>query len=410
MQMEESNPQAIEDLRTYIKLCTQTSRQIVVHDMIEKRYAVRPYGWPDVEVLLLLARLLVLGDISLMMDGALLPLEKVYETLTSPSKRRKIIVIQRQTSDPKALQQARALGRELFHEMGPDGEDSLYTFLHNNLQSWQSALSSYQLLAETGNYPGKDEITAGLALVKKLLAYDSSYTFIEQCNSQKHNLLDLADNFHDLEQFYEYQKPTWEKLRQAYDRFQLNRLALERDAQAGPALQRMREILTAPSPYSLIKQADDLITKVSTVNTVLVHARRQQATAKIDGYMATLLQDMAAVKGDTALRAACLTPLEVLRRQVEGEESLPHITQLETEALQEFDAAAPRIEAYVKPSAAPLDEPQGSPIIKKSRIVEPARLMQTTYLETLDDVHVFLDTLRQALEQAIRQNERVRIR
>ena len=47
--------------------------------MIEKRYAVRPYGWPDQEVLLLLARLLVLGDISLMMDGALLPLDKAYD-------------------------------------------------------------------------------------------------------------------------------------------------------------------------------------------------------------------------------------------------------------------------------------------------------------------------------------------
>jgi hypothetical protein len=70
MQMEESNPQAIEDLRTYVDLCTRSSRQIVLHDLIEKRYAVRPYGWPAEEVLLLLARLLVLGDISLMMDGA----------------------------------------------------------------------------------------------------------------------------------------------------------------------------------------------------------------------------------------------------------------------------------------------------------------------------------------------------
>ena len=136
--MEESNPQAIEDVRTYVDLCARSSRQIVLHDMIEKRYAVRPYGWPTEEVLLWLARLLVLGDISLMMDGALLPVEKAYTELTAPSKRRKIIVLQRKTSDPKAFQQARTLGKDVFSTMGPDGEDALYAFLRTRLDGWSS--------------------------------------------------------------------------------------------------------------------------------------------------------------------------------------------------------------------------------------------------------------------------------
>ena len=76
MQMEESNPQAIADLRGYVDLCTRSSRQMVLHEMIEKRYAVRPYGWPTEEVLLVVARLLVSGDLSLMLDGALLPQTK----------------------------------------------------------------------------------------------------------------------------------------------------------------------------------------------------------------------------------------------------------------------------------------------------------------------------------------------
>ena len=53
MQLEEGNPHAIEHLRTYIELCTRASRQIVLHEMIEKRYAGRPYGWLDLEVILL---------------------------------------------------------------------------------------------------------------------------------------------------------------------------------------------------------------------------------------------------------------------------------------------------------------------------------------------------------------------
>ena len=107
-------------------------------------------------------------------------------------------------------------------------------------------------LADTGNYPGEDEITQGLTLINPLIADKNSEKFIERFNTLKKDLLDLADHFHDLEHFFDYQRPTWEKLRKAHVAFQLNRLELEKDAQAGSALKRMQEILSARSPYGLI--------------------------------------------------------------------------------------------------------------------------------------------------------------
>src|SRR5262249_33791669 len=152
-------------------------------------------------------------------------------------------------------------------------------------------LNGYKPLADTGNYPGRNEIADGLLRVKKLLACDSSYKFIEQFNAQKSDLLDLADAFHDLEHFYDHQKATWEKLRKSYERFGLNRLELAKDAQAGPALKRMHEVLTAASPFGLIKEVEGLIATVDTVNAALVTARREQAIAKINGHIATLTKD-----------------------------------------------------------------------------------------------------------------------
>ncbi|MDO9351683.1 MAG: BREX system P-loop protein BrxC, partial [Deltaproteobacteria bacterium] len=57
LEMEEGNKQAIDELRSYIELSYHANKQIVLHDMIEKRFALRPYGWPDEEVLILIARL-----------------------------------------------------------------------------------------------------------------------------------------------------------------------------------------------------------------------------------------------------------------------------------------------------------------------------------------------------------------
>ena len=71
-------------------------------------------------------------------------------------------------------------------------------------------------MADTGNYPGSDEIAEGLTLINPLLADKESCKFIERFNTLKNDLLDLADQFHDLEHFYDHQKPTWEKLRKAH--------------------------------------------------------------------------------------------------------------------------------------------------------------------------------------------------
>ena len=418
-QTGENNPESLEDLRSYLQLChVIKSQQVVLHDMLEKRYSLRPYGWPDDEVLLLVARLIVLSEINLMMDSTLLPIDKVYEAITTPAKRRKIVIRKRETSDPKAIQNARSLGKDLFAEMGPDGEDGLCTFLQTRLKGWQTALHGYKQLADTGNYPGGDEITQGLTLINPLLADKESRKFIERFNTLKKDLLDLADRFHDLEHFYDHQKPTWEKLRKAHAAFGLNRLELEKDAQAGPALKRMQEILLAKNPYGLIKEADALINTVNAVNSSLLTGRRSEASAKIDAQIATLNKDMASAQGEASLRSACLKPLEALREQVQKEESLAHITQAESEAVKEFDAAEGRIEDFLRKLAEqkqPKDDGSGKvspqhPVVKKQRIVIPADLVKTTYLETTDDVNGFLDALRKELEQAIANNERVEIR
>jgi len=280
-------------------------------------------------------------------------------------------------------------------------------------------LSGYKQLADTGNYPGGDEIIPGLTLISPLLADKDSKKFIERFNTLKKDLLDLADQYHDLEHFYDHQKPTWEKLRKSHVAFQLNRLELEKDAQAGPALKRMQEILSAKSPYGLIKEADALINSVNAVNSSLLTGRQAQAIAKIDSVIATLNKDVAAAQGEAGLRSACLKPLEVLKDQVQKEESLAHITQAESESVKEFDVAVGRIEDFLRKLAEqkkPKDDGTGKvtpptpPVVKKQRVVKPADIVKTTYLETSDDVNGFLDALRQELEQAINNNERIQIR
>jgi hypothetical protein len=414
VQTEESNPQALDELRGYVDLCNRASRTICLHDMIETRYGVRPYGWPDWEVILLVARLVVLGEIQIVMNGAVVPVEKVYGEISAQAKWRKITLVQRRIVDTKLIEATRALGKEVFSEMGPEGEDALFAFLTGKLKKWDADLQSYKPLADTGNYPGQEEITDGLRSVAKLLAEADTYKFIERFNALKSEMLEMADDFHDLKNFYTTQKPAWEKLRKASERFHLNRQEMERDAKSAPALKRIHDILSAPCPYNLVKEGEALIQTVSGVNDALVSNRRSEAIKVIDTQIADIGRELDAVKADAGLITACLQPLHDLRNQVESEQSLAHIAQAQAEAMNALDTAISRIEAALKAKTPPPSQPgkvePAPPVVKQRCIIKTAEMMKKPYLETKEDVEAFIKDLRQRLESAIDKNERIQIR
>ena len=409
MDMPESNPQATEDLRSYIDLCKKTNHQILL-GMVTKRYAMRPYGWPEFEAILLLARLVMAGEAQCVSGGAAIPNNKLYEALTSKRQWRNITIVQRAMARPEEVQKARELGRDVFSEMGPEREDPLFEFLKRRLEGWREKLSQYRALADTGSYPGSAEIAHSLSLLKMLVAPKDSNRFLAQFNKHENKLRDLADRFHDLDHFYKHQRPMWDKLRTASGRFKLNQMELERDDSAGPALRRMSEILSAANPYGLLKEAEGLIGTVNEVNEGLLYERRARALARITEQSASVNAEVSTGGGDESLKTMCITPLEELAKQVSTHESLAHIGQAEAEAVRLKDEALDQVERYLARKAEEGRAVPDKPEVKPRRVVSPGKLVKSSYLESQADVNAFLDDLRKELTDALARNERIEIR
>ena len=410
MKGAEENPQAMEDIRSHIDLCTKASHQIVLFDMLTSRYANRPYGWPEPEVLLLLARLYMMGEVQFVSGGAPVAKDRLYEVLTSQRKWRSITVVQRATSKPEDVKKARELGRDVFSEMGPEGEDALFEFLKRKLEGWREKLTQYRALADTKVYPGAESIADGLSLLKALLVPEDSNKFLARFNERRSELLDLTEEFHDLEHFYDHQRPMWDRLRTASSRFKLNQMELEREHSAGPALRRMDEILSAPNPYGLVQETDELIRTVNEVNEKLLSARRARALATIAEQTAIVVAEVPSARGDESLKTTCLTPLKNLEGQVSVQDSLAHIDQAEVEAVRLKDEALTRIDQYLARKAAEGKTGKDKPVVKPRRIVSPAQFVSSSYLESQADVDAFLDNLRRELTDALLKNERIEIR
>ena len=158
------------------------------------------------------------------------------------------------------IQKARNLGKDVFSEMGPDGEDALFTFLKASCGLGIS-LASYKPLADTGNYPGQQEIVDGLTLIRALLACDDSFKFIERFNERKDDLLDFPTVSTTWSISTNIRSRRGKSSARRATGSSLNRLELERDEQAGPGLATDAGNPRATSPYGIIKEAEGLITR-----------------------------------------------------------------------------------------------------------------------------------------------------
>ena len=410
----QGNQQALTEVEGHVNLMAGANRQVILQDLVEDRFGRRPYGWPEWEVILLVARLVRKGAISLVMDGATLSTDKIFEAVGSPSKWRRITAIKRRTVDQGQLQAARHLAKEVFGQIAPDGEDPLAACLRERLGAWRTSLAQYQTLADTGDYPGRQELAEAVGIIAKLLAETESFGLIGTFLERKNDLLELSDNVHELTNFYETQRPTWEKLRKAAARFQPNRTWLDKDPTAAAALARIQTILAAAAPYGLIKDAEPLIQTVEGIDTALVAERRAQVLQSIQAQLGKVQVELDEAKAATDLRNACLHPLQSLKRQVETQASIAHIDQAGQAAVEAADEAFAKIEAAAsqkkRTGTGTVGDKDEQVYVKPRRVVKVAALAPPGYLETQSDVDGYLDRLRKALEHAIRAGERIEIR
>ena len=394
-------PVDIKEIRTYIELKIASSHTVLLNELIN-HFARRPYGWPEWEIVLLVAKIFTGGFIHLMIDGSKTLSKDAFGTLSKSSQWKNVKIVKRKIPNPEELKKARDLGKDLFGTIGPEGADKLYKFLRQELAGWKNDLEKHKTLADTGNYPGKKEIDTCLACIGSLLAVSDTFEFIKSFNARKADLLDAAEDLSDLTGFYTSQINTWVTLQKAIGEYKPNKAALAKDTDAAAALSRLEEILAAPSPYGMLHEVSGLVAGMKTVNDKMVQTARDKAASAIDKNIARLrkLLDAAGAAGDLSNKA--LYGQQDFKKRLQNDWSIPNIVYTIGEAEEIYESAVELIES---------EADKGGTITPKKEIrtIRPASLSSKTYLETEEDAEEFVTAMKEAIIKAVRDDKRVRI-
>ena len=417
---EEGNPLALKEVREYLQLAASQNR-VLLSDIVD-RFTGVPWGWkPEWEVVLIIARLFMTGEIKLMLEGSDLDPKSAVDPLTKPVRFKQVSVLKRKTADATSLKRARDLHKDLFSNLAREDEDGLVADFRSSLGLWQTDLKSFTLAAAMKYYPGKAVIDQALSRIAKQLSIRDSFEFIEALLTGKGDWLDTADEIHDVLSFYKTQITTWRRMLDSLSEFTDNQEVLLKDTQAAPALRDLEALRDNPTPYGQVSRIDTLIGTVSGVNDRIAGGERESALLSIDQRISEVQKTLDDIQADAGLRNKALQPLQQIKTTVAALSSIPKIRYLKEQAGNLLDSAMDAVALASKPVVPVASEPGSTatalttatvkPVVtaKPTKVVRAADVAVQSYLETESDVDEYLAMLKKKIVAEINAGGKVRI-
>jgi hypothetical protein len=444
LQAAECNPEATREIEQYISFKTERNEPVYLQNIVS-HFGKRPYGWPDNEILLLTARLGLAGKVSFSLQGTVLPLKKAYDAFISVRKRNEIRVLKIRQHDERQIKKAANLVKNIFSKtFTGTSEKELYELIRNELVTWNDELKSFRTKSQTGHFPGKDKIEEGLALVAGILEQSSSFTLIERFLEDANKLEKFAEDFEDLDDFYNSQFQTWQKLTNALnEKFKANRSSLEKNSEALEALNQLDRIYNMPSPYDQLRHINSLIEQVDKINSALIQEKRSHALGRIDLRIGQVKQALNQANAPSELQNKALHPLQMCKQRVETTNSIPQIISEQTEAENYEDEAYELLNRFIEQQRKQAiaeqqireveqkkqqekfakngeefqiteSRPIHQQLAKRTVTINPsdamAKAVKSGFIESEAEVDAYIAALREQLIAAVNAGDRVRIK
>jgi hypothetical protein len=445
---QEVNPLASLEVEKHIALADDAGRLITAEDIV-KKFSKRPFGWNDDEIILVMSRLALANKICFQMRQQDISLKGAYDNLIQVRKRAEMRVRRIKQQSDANLKRAAKLFRDIFGSNAPESEKELFNLAQESLQGMKKKLEGFANKASTGKFPGVKEIDNGIILLAGLTDIHSSFQFIDQFLTNSDDLLDFEEDYQDLENFYESQFSTWQKLHLALTvKFERNRTALEKNDKALTALNQLQSIYNKERPYKEIREIEPLIEDVSRVNTELLNEKREHAKTRIQLRIDHVTQQIQSASVPSDISNQALRPLQIALQRIDTLQGIAEIHQEISEAAHLEDDAYVVINKYIEQqqaqqkaaqakakTEAQTQSPQNADAKNaehtypkhteaEKRVAEPTPKKIVTFetssvlrsinpsgmLETEQDIEVYLSALRKQLTNLVADNNKIRIK
>ena len=413
-----NNEDALNEISQWLELQNQKMLKTSMGD-VQRRYQAIPYGWKEIDIAALIARLIVQQKIQISYGGAMVGRDerRLVDFLRKKSEIDKAIVVRHIAPDETLIRKSVTFLRDYLGAMDiPSDENGLIAFVLHTFEMkrdhYKQLLDDFYAKAE---YPEKQLVSGALELMNSVWGQrKDNVALLKGMIQRQDDLLDLSEDMEDVEMFFKAQQPVFDTARKFLANISRERDYLSADNDAQSAISTISAILSMPKPYKRIGELPELTQTVKAAYAGLLDMKREEVSENIRQCM----QDVHQLAGEARDAGTLLRQADdhfaAKREEVKTASSLTDLDAMSMQLLSYKDTICRRMEALhdtPQPSASGKEKDGSVPAPRRLNIKTVRRydLCSVKRLNSKEDVDKYVEVLREKLYHALENSDGIQI-
>lgn len=406
-----NNEDALNEISQWLELQNTKLLSTSMGD-VHRRYGAIPYGWREIDIAALIARLIAQQKISIKYGGAIVSKDdrRLVDYLRKTSERDKALVTRRIAPSEDLMRKSIAFLREYLGAMDiPADEDGLVQFV---LHTFETKLAHYQALLEkdyaAARYPEKEKVIHARDLMRDILDQRrDNVALLDRMVRRQDDLLDSVEDLERVEAFFHSQRPIFDAAAMLMGRLAKEQDYFAADADTTAQLHTITAILMLPTPYDRIGELPERMAAVKKAYDEKLALKRDEVNEAIRQCMADVHKlALEARNADSTLRDADNN----FSRKKESAATATSLTDLDAMIKQVGDYSA----AVCKRLAAMSAVPEGTSAAEMpapKRIVSVRRydICPVRQLHSRAEIDRYVEEIRSKLYASLKDRDGVQI-
>lgn len=284
----ESNKLACDEIYNYLDTGAAMGLHFTMAD-IQSRYQNIPYGWSELDVVYVVAKLIFYQRVTIKHSGQTIqPSDyKLVDYLRKKSEISSTSISIREIISASKMKKVKDILKEYFDVMDiPSDEDSLVKFVVNKFSDEKVNLEMMNDQNASAVHPGSQEISNALSLIKKvLLAQNDNIALVDAICNLEDGLLDSKEDMQSVKNFYATQVKLFDNAVSLKHNVECNENDyLMNIPEIANAIDRIKDItkITINFRYNRIPELNDCISIINTERNKVVENKKQEVIKLID--------------------------------------------------------------------------------------------------------------------------------
>lgn len=410
--MGSNNEYALNEISQWLEERHMSHVPVSMGDL-QRRYQAIPYGWKEIDIAALVARLIVAQRIEIRYGGAVIGKDDKNLTryLRIRSEIDKASVSRRIAPSEADMKSTVQLLRDWLGQMNiPEDEDGLISFVQNilntKLQHYNDLLMEYS----PGGYPQKNVVQSARDLMANILSQkNDNVALLKRLLSKREEILDITEEMEQIESFFKSQKEIFNKAQSLHSALQHERDYFATDRATNDKIIEIATILSMPKPYARIKDLSELMQDVNAAYDALLTHKKEEVASILQrcmGDVHTLASESSKIDVKDALNKADAQFTEY-RKRIISAETITLLDAMITQLLNYKDQVCKQISFLLHDSEQNPSEESHKP----RNIVQLRRYeaFPVKWLNSRDDVDSYLEDVRKKLYSALENNDGIEI-